>query len=148
MKINVTIEIDDDDLKRILGFKEKETEVKDERIKSSEASEFARWFDDGCVYWTDNPEYNLLFLRSREEYVNAKLKMKGYLFLNDVYDALGYHRTRIGQEVGWIYDEKNPIGDNYVDFGIYKEANIDFVNGHETKCLLDFNVDGEILDRI
>lgn len=145
MKINVTIEINDDDLKRTLGFKE--TKVKDERIKSSEASEFARWFDDGCVHWTDNPEYNLGFLRSREEYMNAKLKMQGYLFLNDVYDALGFPRTISGQEVGWIYDEKNPIGDNYVDFGIYKEFNADFINGREDKCLLDFNVDGSILDR-
>lgn len=54
-----------------------------------------------------------------------------------------------GQIVGWIYDKKNPIGDNYVDFGIYdtsKEANRNFVNGYERTILLDFNVDGNILD--
>lgn len=48
-----------------------------------------------------------------------------------------------------IYDKKNPIGDNYVDFGIYntsKEANRNFVNGYERTILLDFNVDGNILD--
>ena len=50
---------------------------------------------------------------------------------------------------GVVYDKKNPIGDNYVDFGIYdtsKEANRNFVNGYERTILLDFNVDGNILD--
>ena len=62
---------------------------------------------------------------------------------------LGIPRTRAGQIVGWIYDKKNPIGDNYVDFGIYdtnKEANRNFVNGYERTILLDFNVEGNILE--
>ena len=53
--------------------------------------------------------------------------------------------------VGWIYDEKNPVGDNYIDFGIYdvnKPQNRDFVNGIERVILLDFNVDGNILNLI
>ena len=52
---------------------------------------------------------------------------------------------------GVVYDKKNPIGDNYVDFGIYntsKEANRNFVNGYERTILLDFNVDGPILDTL
>ena len=53
--------------------------------------------------------------------------------------------------MGWIYDEKNPKGDNFVDFGIYditKEVNRDFVNGYERTILLDFNVDGPIYNLI
>ena len=64
---------------------------------------------------------------------------------------LGIPRTQAGQIVGWIYDEKHPIGDNKVDFGIYNtynEANRNFVNGYERTILLDFNVDGNILDMI
>ena len=51
---------------------------------------------------------------------------------------------------GWIYDEENPIGDNYVDFGIFncmEEKVRDFVNGYERSILLDFNVDGDIMKR-
>ena len=62
---------------------------------------------------------------------------------------LGIQRTRAGQVVGWIYDEKNPIGDNYVDFGIMdirNEASRNFVNGLEKAVWLSFNVDGNILD--
>ena len=62
---------------------------------------------------------------------------------------LGIPRTKAGQVVGWIYDEKHPVGDNFVDFGIYdkdNERNRAFINGYERNILLDFNVDGNILD--
>ena len=114
-------------------------------------SEYSKFFDESCPGFTKDPEYNLMFLKDQQRYANDLLKSKGYLFLNDVYDMLGIPRTQAGQIVGWIYDEKNPIGDNFVDFGIYdlhKEANRDFVNGYERVILLDFNVDGDILDMI
>ena len=53
--------------------------------------------------------------------------------------------------VGWIYDKDNPVGDNYVDFGLYdgdKEGSRRFVNELDNAVLLDFNVDGVIQDRI
>lgn len=112
-------------------------------------SEFARFYDDGCKEWTKSPEYNLAFLRAQQSIMNDRLKANGYLFLNDVYDALGIPRTQKGQIVGWVYDENNPVGDNYVDFGIYdmwKTEVRDFVNGYERSILLDFNVDGVILE--
>ena len=116
----------------------------------SEHSEYARFFDEGSFDWQKDAEYNLMFLRRQQDYANEKLKSKGHLFLNEVYDMLGIPRTKAGQVVGWIYDEKNPTGDNYVDFGIYKnaEGNRNFVNGYERSILLDFNVDGVIYDQI
>ena len=62
---------------------------------------------------------------------------------------LGIPKCAMGQCVGWIYDEKNPIGDNFVDFGIWDthiEKNRDFVNGYENVIIIDPNVDGNILD--
>lgn len=111
-------------------------------------SEYAKFYDDGCRGWEKDPEQNLLFLRRQQDHANELLQAKGYLFLNEVYDLLGIPRTKAGQIVGWIYDEKNPVGSNYVDFGIYdtnKPINRDFVNGYERTILLDFNVDGNIL---
>ena len=118
---------------------------------SNEISDYARFFDDGCTGWDKDSEYNLMFLRHQQNYANELLRCKGYLFLNDVYDMLGIPRTKAGQMVGWIYDENRPNGDNYIDFGIYdvnKPKNMDFVNGYERSILLDFNVDGNILDLI
>lgn len=118
-------------------------------IETGAPSEFAKFFDETCTCWDRNADYNLSFLRMRQTEANNKLKIRGHLFLNEVYDMLGMQRTKAGNIVGWVYDENNPDhkGDNYVDFGIYdlydsqKRA---FVNGYEKSILLDFNVDGNI----
>lgn len=114
-------------------------------------SEYARFFDSSCKAWEEVPEYNLTFLTAQQRYANDLLRSKGFLTLNTVYEMLGFEPTRAGMVVGWVYDEKNPVGDNYVDFGIFninREKNRDFVNGYEPVILLDFNVDGNIYDRI
>lgn len=114
-----------------------------------EYSDFARIYDCGCTGWTKSPEQNLFFLRQQQQWANELLKSRGYVFLNEVYESLGFAKTQIGQAYGWIYDEKNPKGDNYIDFGIYdvwKEGCANFVNGYERNIVLDFNVDGNILD--
>jgi len=114
-------------------------------------SEYARFFDESSPYWERNADYNLMFLRAEQTHANNLLRANGYLFLNEVYDRLGLPRTSVGQIVGWHYDSENPTGDNFVDFGIYdvhKEATRDFVNGYERSILLDFNVDGNILNLI
>jgi hypothetical protein len=113
-------------------------------------SDFARYYNDSCKEWVSDPEYNLTFLKLRQSEANERLKIDGYLFLNDVYDMLGIPRTKAGQIVGWRYDPSNPDGDNYVDFGIYEalKRNEDFVNGYENTILLDFNVDGNIWEKM
>ena len=117
-------------------------------VDPNEYSDYARFFDVGCNGWSKDPEFNLMFLKQQQSYANDLLKSRGHLFLNEVYDLLGFQRTKAGNIVGWIYDEKNPVGDNFVDFGIYdinRPKNRDFVNGYERSILLDFNVDGDIL---
>lgn len=110
-------------------------------------SEYARIFDAGCKGWEKDPEHNLVFLRAQERYANDLLVSRGHLFLNEVYDMLGIPRSKAGQVVGWVYDPDSPIGDNYVDFGIYditRPKTNDFVNGYERSVILDFNCDGDI----
>lgn len=108
-------------------------------------------FDDGNTGWDKDPEITKFFLIQQQNLANDTLKAKGHLFLNEVYDMLGAQRTKAGQCVGWIYDEKCPVGDNFVDFGIFDIYNAkarDFVNGYERVIVLDFNVDGNILDML
>ena len=118
-------------------------------IQTATPSEFAKFFDETCTCWDRNADYNLSFLRMRQAEANDKLRLRGHLFLNEVYDMLGIQRTKAGNIVGWIYDPNNPDhkGDDYVDFGIYDlydEQKRMFVNGYEKSILLDFNVDGNI----
>lgn len=132
--------------------KEKTVKKSIEVADVNEYSDYARFFDEFCTGWKRDAEYNLMFLKHQQNYANEKLQKQGYLFLNDVYDMLGIPKTKAGQVVGWIYDEAHPdIYDNFVDFGIYdlyNEKARDFVNGREKSILLDFNVDGNILDLI
>ena len=114
-------------------------------------SEYAMFFDEYCTGWTKDPEQNRRFLQLQEKYANQKLQTQGYLFLNDVYEMLGMQKTKAGHVVGWIYDLEHPVGDNRVDFGIfdlYDEQKRDFVNGRERSILLDFNVDGNIWEKM
>ena len=124
-----------------------ETVVETVNVASiDEVSDFARYFNKDCAGWSDNAEKNLFFLKRQQDFANEMLEANGYLFLNDVYDMLGIPRSKAGQVVGWVYD-KNVVAK--VDFGIYtinREENQQFVNGLEKNVLLDFNVDGNILD--
>lgn len=116
--------------------------VKDEQ---SDVGVDAKWFDESCAGWTKNSETNKLFLIQQQKYFNEKLRARGYLFLNEVYDGLGMARTRRGQCVGWVLDEDNPDLWNCVSFGLDYKRNADFMNGMTDRVLLDFNVDGDIL---
>ena len=137
----------------IVDEKGKEKKVKKtvEVIDPNTISDYAKIWHEGNTGWTKDPEYNFMFLKRQQAYASERLKCNGHLFLNEVYDMLGFPRTKAGNIVGWVYDEENPNGDNFVDFGIidiHDKTKIAFVNGYERSVLLDFNVDGPIIDLI
>lgn len=122
-----------------------------EVIDPNNYSQYAIIFDDGNEGWDPDPERTKYFLINQQNWANERLKARGHLFLNEVYDLLGAKRTKAGAQVGWVYDEANTFGDNFVDFGIFDTTRSkarDFVNGYEKVIVLDFNVDGYILDLI
>ena len=124
------------------------------KVKVDELNEnsiYSRFFDESNPLYKKDSEYNKFFLLSLQEYCNNKLRAEGFLFLNDVLDALGYQRCQEGSVVGWLYDPDNPNLHNYIDFGIsntQKETVRNFINGYEPVVLLDFNVDGVIYDKL
>ena len=104
-------------------------------------SQYARHFDGACLGWTKDRKYNLMFLEMQKNYLNELLRNRGYLFLRDVYESLGIPISKESCIVGWIFEENNEIGDNYVEF-IYDKDD-------ESACIfIDFNVDGNIIDRL
>lgn len=123
-------------------------------------SDYARFWDESCDgFYTDesgrpNTDCNLYYLKAREKEANIRLRSQGYLFLNDVYKMLGIQPSIAGQSVGWVYDktkdEQDQEGDGFISFQINKAtvANARFIEGIEDVILLDFNVDGPILDRL
>lgn len=141
-----------------------EKEVEDENGKKKKVKEegyvingetisspYAKFFDESSREWVKNPELNLLKLRSVQERFDNFLKTRGHVFLNEIYDALDIPRTAIGAVCGWIYDPSDPDTDDHIDFNIYNvhdPANRRFVNGLEPVILLDFNCQGNIVDKI
>lgn len=112
---------------------------------------YSRFFDESNPEFKNDPSYNRFFLSNAEDFCNRKLKADGYLFLNDVLDMLGYKRCSEGAVIGWMYDPENPEYHNHVSFGMMdtqRVATRDFINGYESRILLDFNVDGVIYDKI
>lgn len=108
-------------------------------------------FCEGNLGWTRNAELNKVFLIQQQNWANDRLKARGYLTLNEVYEQIGAQTTKYGQLAGWVYTEDGSVGDNYVDFGMFdvnNEKACDFINGIEKSIILDFNCMGNILDYI
>lgn len=102
--------------------------------------------------WEKEADYRYIFLRCQEKYATERLRARGHLFLNEVYESLGFEHTSQGSVVGWVYDNPTGVGDNYVDFGIFtdrsRERIHDFMTTKDGEIWLDFNVDGVVWDLI
>ena len=112
-------------------------------------SDYSRFFQGGCRGFDENSgRYNILYLKGIQAMFNNKLIADGYVMLNDVYRELGFDTIPEGWSIGWVYDDENPIGDNYIDFGLYEARNKNqrAVNDWEPVILMDFNVDGNLYE--
>lgn len=117
-------------------------------------SPYAVFYDSNNRNFSPSSEANIMVLRQRQNYLNDMLRMRGHMFLNEVYRELGFDDTTAGAVVGWIFDPegrtKRPDGSSHsshIDFGIWADHNrdslVDFVQYNEG-IFLDFNVEGEI----
>lgn len=106
------------------------------RIKSR----YAQIFDSNNPNWEKDQEFNAMYLRTQQLCFNDILRHRGYVFLRDVFECLGFPITKTSLFVGWYYDLENAFGDNYIDFDIHEKED---GSGIE----LDFNVDGDITNR-
>lgn len=110
-------------------------------VKPGQSSPYAVFFDSNNPNWKHNQEYNRIFLQAQQSYANHLLNSRGHVFLNEIYDNLGFDHTVAGAVVGWVMGN----GDNFIDFGIYDVSNADTIEfGENADLLLDFNVDGEV----
>ncbi|MCI8992249.1 MAG: hypothetical protein HFG80_05900 [Eubacterium sp.] len=129
--------------------KGKEKKVKKTiEVADTNTSGYVKYFTRTNTNWEDNPEFIEMFLRAQQNYANDKLKAIGHLTLNEVYDMLGMQDTKAGMVVGWIYDLEHPNGDNFVEFDVKKVYLPDDQGDYEDAYAIDFNVDGNIYDKM
>ena len=127
--------------------KEKEQVEKTDTEMVMPTDDTCRFFDSSNPNWDKNPTFSMMWLRGQQNILNDILHTRGHVFLNEVYDALGFPHTPQGAVLGWIDGE----GDNCIDFGLYdpnKENVRRFVNGVDNVIMLEFNHDGVIWDKI
>lgn len=122
---------------------------KKETIQERPYSPYTRCFDETNPYYKRNRGDNQYFLAAMQAHANDKLKLNGHLFLNEVYEMLGFDHTTEGALCGWVLDGEQ--SDGFVSFGIWDgmtQQSRDFLNCYENSIWLDFNVDGLIYNLI
>lgn len=130
--------------------KGKEKKVKKTvNVADPNASGYMKYFTRANPEWNADPEMTEFFFRAQQNYANDMLKAKGHLTLNEVYKMLGFHESKAGMVVGWIYDLDHPNGDNYVEFNVQEVYLPNEYDGTpERGYAVDFNVDGNIYDKM
>lgn len=125
----------------------KEYDVLDEIV----GDPFLKMFDESNPNFTKNPTRNLEFLQERVKFLNRRLVAEGFVSLNDVLYDLGFNRCAEGSVYGWIYNPDDPNCHNEIDIGISdirRKTIQNAINGYEPVILLNFNVDGLIIDKL
>lgn len=108
-------------------------------VVSDAVSPYSRIFDEGSREHFKSFTMNRTFLECQQNMANDKLQRDGHLFLNTVYEMLGFDADPTGAICGWLRDD--PDGDSFVDFGIVPDE-------ENNRFLLNFNCQGMIYDKI
>lgn len=139
---------------------EEEKEVKAVDKKDGGTINYQIWFDEfTSTQWQRDNVANECFLLSQLAYFNNKLTAEGFVILADLLVALGIDtKSRPWcYQVGWV--KGSEIGDGFISFGKLEPYYMETGEHIEptgrimkrlsgASYLLDFNVDGYILDKI
>ena len=118
-------------------------------LKGNVVSMYGRLFDETNPQFERDPRFNWLYIKKKRDFFNDILHSRGHVFLNEVYEELGFPHTPAGAVVGWVSKKNGGEGDNYISFGPWCEKLTDVEEaGPMESIVLDFNVDGVVYDMI
>ena len=60
-------------------------------------SKYSKVFDETSNMYSNDMEQNLMFIKYVRKHADDLLKVRKTIFLNDVYNMLGFSRTQYGQ---------------------------------------------------
>lgn len=72
-----------------------------EEVKKDIDKSIGQWYDTSSEYAADDHSYNIAFIDSVNDRMQAIIFQRGTLTLNEVRDALGFERIRSGALLGW-----------------------------------------------
>ena len=74
---------------------------------------------DTSVYAEPDEVFNLHFVRSNQVYLNELLRARGYVYMNQIYEILGFGWDPERENRCYIYKQ----GDRFIDLGIENTRN-------------------------
>ena len=107
-----------DELRELMSSDNVDTDI---AVIQLDEDNYTIFFDENNQLWMKDNITNRFTLNNQRKYMYDLLATRGYLFLNEAYDMLGFSRTKNGQLVGWIYKEGMTVGDIYT---IYRKRQI------------------------
>lgn len=116
---------------------------------ASAGDPYNRIFEQGATsQWVNDLGVNKMFLHNQERFAAELLVRRGYLYLSEVYQSLGFPESDISRVVGWkvkhLHDGSRDIP--AVDFGFDKPGvHPDFNYSKTNAVYLDFNCQGLIV---
>lgn len=123
----------------------------DKGVDLNEPEEFDpynRVFEQGASEsWQNDLGVNKMFVSQQQRFAQDRLNRRGYLYLCEVYEALGFPESDISRVVGWKV-KRNVDGSKdfpVVDFGIDKPYFDDYKWSGTNAIYLDFNCQGLIV---
>jgi hypothetical protein len=109
---------------------------------------YNRIFDQfSSTAWEPDLSINRMFLSQQQKFAQQLLNRQGYLYLSDIYKALGFPESDISRTVGWKV-RRLPDGSRdipFIDFGLDKPHPDDWKFSKEKAVYLDFNCQGLII---
>jgi hypothetical protein len=108
---------------------------------------YNRVFDSSSSQWYDDLGVNKMFVQNQMRMAQILLGQRGYLYLSEVYEALGFPETDVSRVVGWK-EKRNPDGSKdipIVDFGLDRPMPDDWKYNRKNEIYLDFNCQGLII---
>lgn len=97
--------------------------------------------------WHNDLAVNRMFIAGQQRMAQILLGQRGYLYLSEVYEALGFPETDVSRVVGWKAGY-NPDGSKDIpvlDFGLDTPMPDDWKYNQENAIYLDFNCQGLII---
>lgn len=136
-------------IREIYDEKSKKSAVIRERDwEEAERDPYNRVFNQyTSASWQPDLGVNKMFLDHQRQYAQQILDRRGYLYLSEVYEALGFPETDISRVVGWKA-KRNPDGSRdfpTVDFGLDTPIDDGWKYDRDKAVYLDFNCHGLII---
>lgn len=109
---------------------------------------YNRIFEQGVSEsWKPDLDLNRMFLEQQRKFAQQLLNRREYLYLSDVYTALGFEETDVSRVVGWrvktLPDGTKDIP--FIDFGLNTPHPLDQALAQDAAIYLDFNCQGLIV---